>query len=212
MKDWKEKSNSESSSFFESASEGICKVDEEEFDECKCVCGYYCDEEELEARPSRDEYSNLEIDEHLSCYFNFFGQKDMDINYLYFLSRKRQFDIQKILGKTQPAISYDVTRIKQQINFVVRMVASIDDFVIFITSNPSGLTTFDKEILTVFFYTTSIIKTARVLNLENRCVRSMLNTCVKKLERNGHAEMFELFRYILGNLNNIKKCVAKTAH
>ena len=36
MKDCKEKSNSESSSFFESAFDGICKVDEEEFDECKC--------------------------------------------------------------------------------------------------------------------------------------------------------------------------------
>jgi len=210
MEDWEE-SNSGSYSFSESAFDENCEADEEEFYESQCVSGYY-DEEEFEVRPSRDEYSNLEIDEHLSCYFNFFGQKDMDINYLYFLSRKRQFDIQKILGKTQPAISYDVTRIKQQMDFVVKMVASIDDFVIFITGNPDGLTTFDKEILTVFFYTTSIIKTARVLKLENRCMRSILNTCVKKLERNGHTEMFELFKYILGNLNNIKKCVVKTEH
>ena len=173
----------------------------------KYVVGYYCDEPELEVQPSRDEYSNLEIDEHLSMYFNFVGSSDMDITYLYFLSKKRQFDIQQILGKTQPAISYCVSKIRQQMEFVVRIVASVDDFVLFITGNPKGLSTFDKEILTVFFYTTSIIKTARVLKLEDRCIRSILKTCIKKLQRNGHQEMYELFSYISDNLNNVKKYV-----
>ncbi len=189
--------------------DGFEIVDGDELIQERCVAGYYCDESEIEFAPSRDGYTNLEVDEHLSTYFNFFGKKDMDINYLYFLSKKRQFDIQKILGKTQPAVSYDVKRIKQQMDFVVKMAASIDDFILFITGNPSGLTTCDKEILTVFFYTTSIIKTARVLKMEDKCIRSILSTCVKKLKRNGHIEMYDLFVYILGNLNNVKKYVAR---
>ena len=62
----------------------------------------------------RSGYSNFEISQHLDMYFRFFGAKDMDIVYLYFLSQKKQDEIMRILGKTQPAISYDVTRIKKQ--------------------------------------------------------------------------------------------------
>lgn len=173
----------------------------------KCVVGYYEDEEAIVQMPDRSEYSNWEVNESLGNYFRFFGSKDMDIVYLYFLSRKRQDEIMTILGKSQPAVSYDVTRIRQQIEFVMRMIEAVDDFIMFITDPANPMRTFDKEILVVFFYTTSIVKTARLLKIKNVTCRSHLSTIVNHMQADGYQSMYELFKYIMSNLNNVKKYV-----
>ena len=165
------------------------------FPECKYVSGYL--QSEIQIQPTddlRDSLSNWQINEYLDAYFRFFGKKDMDIIYLYFISKKKQQQIVQILGKTQPAISYDVSRIKQQMNFVVKLLSSVDDFIMFITDPENNLKTYDKEMLTVFFYTTSITKTAIILN-----------TIVNRLLSYGYNEMYNLFKYILSNLNKTKK-------
>ena len=190
------------------------EFDESEFDyeyrpPERYVAGYKANEAEISARSSRDNYTNWEVNEYLGNYFRFFGQKDMDIIYLYFLSNKKQDDIVKILGKTQPAISYDVTRIKEQIDFVIKLVSSIDDFIMFIVDDGNGLNTYDREMLTLFFYSTSIVKTSRLMNVNNISCRSHLTTVVNRLLANGHVDMYNLFKYIMSNLNNIKKYVAR---
>ena len=149
------------------------------------------------------------MNEYLGNYFRFFGQKDMDIIYLYFLSGKKQEDMVRILGKSQPAISYDVTRIKEQIDFVIKIVSSIDDFIMFIVDDDNRLNTYDREMLTLFFYSTSIVKTSRLMGINNITCRSHLNTVVNRLLANGHVDMYNLFRYIMSNLNNIKKYVPR---
>ena len=173
------------------------------------VAGYSANEMEIAEKVNRDSYTNWEVNEYLGNYFRFFGQKDMDIIYLYFLSGKKQEDMVKILGKSQPAISYDVTRIKEQIDFVIRLVSSIDDFIMFIVDDDNKLNTYDREMLTLFFYSTSIVKTSRLMGINNITCRSHLNTVVNRLLTNGHVDMYNLFRYIMSNLNNIKKYVPR---
>ena len=180
-----------------------------EFPGGRCVAGYSESEAEIQEKSSRDSYTNWEVNEYLGNYFRMFGQKDMDIIYLYFLSGKKQEDLVKILGKSQPAISYDVTRIKEQIDFVIKLVSSIDDFIMFIVDDSNGLNTYDREMLTLFFYSTSIVKTSRLMNIHNITCRSHLNTIVNRLLANGHTDMYNLFKYIMSNLNNIKKYVAR---
>ena len=175
----------------------------------KYVVGYSINEAEISEKASRDNYTNWEVNEYLDNYFRFFGKKDMDIIYLYFLSGKKQEDLVQILGKTQPAISYDVTRIKEQIGFVVKLEASIDDFVMFIIDDNNQLNTYDREMLTLFFYSTSIVKTSRLMGIGNITCRSHLNTIVNRLLANGFVDMYNLFKYIMNNLNNVKKFVAR---
>ena len=173
------------------------------------VAGYSVNEMEIAEKVNRDSYTNWEVNEYLGNYFRFFGQKDMDIIYLYFLSGKKQEDLVKILEKSQPAISYDVTRIKEQIDFVIRLVSSIDDFIMFIVDDDNKLNTYDREMLTLFFYSTSIVKTSRLMGINNITCRSHLNTVVNRLLSNGHVDMYNLFKYIMSNLNNIKKYVPR---
>lgn len=175
----------------------------------KYVAGYSANEMEITEKVNRDSYTNWEVNEYLGNYFRFFGQKDMDIIYLYFLSGKKQEDLVRILGKSQPAISYDVTRIKEQIDFVIKLVSSIDDFVMFIVDDDNRLNTYDREMLTLFFYSTSIVKTSRLMGINNITCRSHLNTVVNRLLSNGHVDMYNLFKYIMSNLNNIKKYVSR---
>ncbi len=188
-------------------------VDESELDDGRVkeqyVAGYSVNEAEISEKASRDSYTNWEVNEYLGNYFRFFGQKDMDIIYLYFLSGKKQEDLVKILGKSQPAISYDVTRIKEQIDFVIKLVSSIDDFIMFIVDDGNQLNTYDREMLTLFFYSTSIVKTSRLMGINNITCRSHLNTIVNRLLTNGFVDMYNLFKYIMSNLNNIKKYVAR---
>ena len=175
----------------------------------KYVAGYSANEMEITEKVNRDSYTNWEVNEYLGNYFRFFGQKDMDIIYLYFLSGKKQEDLVRILGKSQPAISFDVTRIKEQIDFVIKLVSSIDDFVMFIVDDDNRLNTYDREMLTLFFYSTSIVKTSRLMGINNITCRSHLNTVVNRLMTNGHVDMYNLFKYIMSNLNNIKKYVSR---
>lgn len=173
------------------------------------VAGYSVNEMEIAEKVNRDSYTNWEVNEYLGNYFRFFGQKDMDIIYLYFLSGKKQEDLVKILRKSQPAISYDVARIKEQIDFVIKLMSSIDDFIMFIVDDDNKLNTYDREMLTLFFYSTSIVKTSRLMGINNITCRSHLNTVVNRLLSNGHVDMYNLFKYIMSNLNNIKKYVPR---
>lgn len=176
------------------------------FPQCKYVYGYK--ENQAQLQPSDDFsdcLSNWQINQYLDAYFRFFGQKDMDIIYLYFISKKKQEEIAIILNKTQPAVSYDVNRIKQQMDFVIKLLSSVDDFIMFITDQSNNLKTYDKEMLTVFFYSTSITKTALILGINTVSCRSHLNTIVNKLFAQGYNEMYHLFKFILSNLNKTKK-------
>ena len=187
------------------------EIYENEFEDIpkgKVVNGFLENEIEIEYHTDTTAYSNYELCEHLDSHFRFFGGKDMDIILLYFLSRKRQDEIMKILDKTQPAISYDVTRIKKQIEYVMRVVEFVDDFIVFIIDENVKLNTHERELLTVFFYSTSIIKTSKILNQNHITCRTHINNTINKLKDLGYKEQYEFFSYLLENLNKIKKQIA----
>lgn len=194
--------------------EQLCDSEEQFFlinqhPDCKYVAGYLENEIQIITANDRDSYTNWEVNEYLDSYFRFFGQKDMDTVYLYFISKKKQEEIMTILGKSQPAVSYDVSKIREQIDFIVKIISSVDDFIMFITDPENKMKTSDKEMLTLFFYTTSIAKTARLMGINNISCRSHLNTIVNKLLSRGYNDMYNLFKYIMNNLNYVKKYVAR---
>lgn len=171
----------------------------------KVVSGYLQQQMQIQQGFSRQNYYNYEIQDHLDVYFRLFGKNDLDIIYLYFLSNKKQNDITEILQKTQPAISYDVTRIKQQIQFVIRIVQKQDQFIIFITDEQLKLNLSERQLLLVFFYSTSIVKTSKILNQNQITCRTRIRKAIQKLSYYGYNQMYEFFCYVLQNLNKIKK-------
>lgn len=178
---------------------------EEQFFEEKVVHGFFQNEELIQEGYSRQDYSNLQIQDHLDLYFRLFGKSDLDIIYLYFLSNKKQHEIKSILDKTQPAVSYDVNRIKNQMQFVIKMIQKQDDFVLFIINENNGLTLKERELLLVFFYSTSLVKTSKILGQNQITCRTRIRKAIEKLKEIGETDMYLFFCYILENLNVIKK-------
>lgn len=163
------------------------------------------DEYLIEELSDVSDFSNCEICEHLNSYFHFFGKDDMDIIYLYFLSQKTQEEMVDILNKTQPAISYDVNRIRKQIEFVTELISHIDNFILFIVDERTPLSTVEREMLTVFFFSTSLIKTSTVLGMNNITCRSHLMQTIDKLRELGYYKEHSMFNFIWSNLNKVKK-------
>jgi predicted transcriptional regulator len=192
---------------YEDGYEGIYDMGDE-IPQGKIVHGFLENELEWEYQSDRSSFSNYELCEHLDSHFRLFGKKDMDIILLYFLSKKRQDELMQILEKTQPAISYDVSRIRKQIEYVMRVVEFIDEFIVFIVDENIELNTHEKELLTVFFYSTSIIKTSKILNQNHITCRTHINNTINKLKDLGYIEQYEFFSYMLNNLNKIKKQIS----
>lgn len=192
---------------YEDGYEGIYDMGDE-IPQGKIVHGFLENELEWEYQSDRSSFSNYELCEHLDSHFRLFGKKDMDIILLYFLSKKRQDELMQILEKTQPAISYDVSRIRKQIEYVMRVVEFIDEFIVFIVDENTELNTHEKELLTVFFYSTSIIKTSKILNQNHITCRTHINNTINKLKDLGYIEQYEFFSYMLNNLNKIKKQIS----
>lgn len=192
---------------YEDGYEGIYDMGDE-IPQGKIVHGFLENELEWEYQSDRSSFSNYELCEHLDSHFRLFGKKDMDIILLYFLSKKRQDELMQILEKTQPAISYDVSRIRKQIEYVMRVVEFIDEFIVFIVDENIELNTHEKELLTVFFYSTSIIKTSKILNQNHITCRTHINNTINKLKDLGYNEQYEFFSYMLNNLNKIKKQIS----
>lgn len=171
----------------------------------KIVNGYLQEQIQIQQGYSRQDYYNYQIQDHLDVYFRLFGKNDLDIIYLYFLSNKKQNDIVQILQKTQPAISYDVSRIKQQLQFVIRIVQKQDEFIMFITDEQLKLTLSQRQLLLVFFYSTSIVKTSKILKQNQITCRTRIRKAIQKLSFYEYNDMYEFFCYVLQNLNKIKK-------
>lgn len=172
------------------------------------VNGFYVDEEPVEIGYDRSYYDNHEIEDHLDIYFRLFGLKDMDIIYLYFLSNKRQHDIKDIVCKTQPAVSYDVNRIRDQMDFVVKVITFMDDFIGFIIDPDNGLELSDRELLLVFFYSTSIVKTSQILGFGQISCRVKILRAIERVKELGYDDIYDILTYIANNLNRIKKSVS----
>lgn len=154
-------------------------------------------------------FDNFELQEHLDDYFRFFGSSDMDIVYLYFISNKKQNDLSELFNKTQPAISYDVNRLRKQIEFIMYIVSVFDSVVDFLKDENNGLSTYEVDLLIVFFFSTSFIKTSKIMKVQQVTARCQINRIIDKLRDLGHEDMYQIFQYINSNLNKVKKKIDK---
>ena len=183
----------------------------EEIDELinsNVVAGMYENEIELEPLCTADNFTPVEIEEHLESYFRFFSKADMDLIYMNFIGDKTQIDLQKIFNKTQPAISCTSDRIKEQIAIIVKIQSVIDEFIYFITDPKVKLSYRDKNILTVFFYSTSIVKTAKIIGINPMICRVRIDNAMESVKQLGYDKVYDYFVYILENLNKVKKDVS----
>ena len=174
----------------------------------KVVAGLYENEVELQPLCTADDYSPEEIEDRLNAYFRYFSKSDMDLIYMNFIGDKTQVDLQEIFHKTQPAISCTSDRIKRQIGVVVKIQNVMDEFISFITDPNLKIPYRDKNILLVFFYSTSIIKTGRIIGINPMLCRARIDSALKLLKSYGHRRIYEYFSYILENLNKVKKDVS----
>ena len=196
----------EISQMFESWAKTSESEEIEEIVNERIVSGLYANEIEIEYGYSFDDFSAEEIEDYLQSYFRFFSKSDLDMIYMNFIGDKTQIDLQHIFHKTQPAISCTADRIKEQISIIVRMQKVIDEFLEFITSNiPFSYR--DRNILLVFFYSTSIIKTAQIIGINPMVCRARINSAMDHLKSVGNLKLYNFFEFLLENLNKVKKDV-----
>jgi len=159
--------------------------------------------------------------------FSFLNDKDLDILYLIFVSQKKQKDVQKILGRTQSSLAYDIKRIRRRLKFITYLHSVFDIFLNFLRQEKTReiFTSEELSILTLMFYTSSFTLTARVLNTSQVRVRHSYTKCLRRMEENaadavekknkGEADakeeveywwaVYEIFQIIRSNLNIVRR-------
>jgi len=137
--------------------------------------------------------------------FSFLNEKDRDILYLIFVSGKKQRDVQRILGRSQPSLCYDIKRIRKRLRFIFYLHSVFDLFLEFVSLNGEYFTPHELEVLTLMFYTSSFTMTANILDITQVKVRYSFDKCLRKMEELEMWEVYEMFVIIRSNLNLIKR-------
>jgi hypothetical protein len=151
--------------------------------------------------------------------FCFLNDKDRDILYLIFVSRKKQKDVQRILHRSQPSLCYDIKRIRRRLRYIFYLHSVFDIFVRFVEEKSKYFTPDEMEILTLMFYTSSFTMTSDMMGLSqvktryayNKCLRRIeflaqsFNTEGKKTEEDEMWEIREIFMCIRENLNSVRR-------
>lgn len=149
--------------------------------------------------------------------FTFLNDKDRDILFLIFVSRKKQKDVQRILNRSQPSLCYDIKRIRRRLKFIFYIHSVFDIFVNFLVDQrristerkavgeEGNFTEEELEILTMMFYSSSFTMTADRMGISQVRVRYSYNKCLKRMEELELWEPYEIFIVIRSNLNIIRR-------
>jgi hypothetical protein len=149
--------------------------------------------------------------------FGFLNDKDRDILFLIFVSRKKQRDVQRILGRSQPSLCYDIKRIRRRLKFIFYLHKVFDIFVDFLCARQAEdarlvaegkepvFLPHEMEILTLMFYTSSFTMTARLMGVSQVRARYAFNKCLRKLWQLGRYDMYEIFVAIRRFLNVVRR-------
>ena len=135
----------------------------------------------------------------------FLNDKDRDILYLMFVSRKKQRDVLKILGRTQSSLAYDIKRIRRRLRFIYYLHSVFDIFVNFVASKKEYFTPEEMAILTMMFYTSSFTLTSEIMNVSQVRVRYAYNKCLRHMEELEMWDAYEIFLVIRSNLNTVRR-------
>jgi len=137
--------------------------------------------------------------------FRFLNDKDRDILYLIFVARKKQSAVERILGRSQPSLCYDIKRIRKRLQFICYLQTVYDIYLDFLHERASEYTDEELEIMTLMFYSTSLTQTARLMGMPQIRVRYRFDKILRKMEDLGHWDMYEIFQTIRTNLNIVKR-------
>jgi succinate dehydrogenase flavin-adding protein (antitoxin of CptAB toxin-antitoxin module) len=162
---------------------------------------------------------NIEQVRSFRSVFRFLNDKDRDILYLIFVSRKKQKDVQRIMGRSQPSLCYDIRRIRERIRFIVYLHSVFDIFVSFIRRKACYFTPSEIEILTLMFYTSSFTAVSGLMGMSQVRVRYSFNKCLRRMEfiagkmwEEGRKEdsyemweVYEILKTVQGNLNVVRR-------
>jgi hypothetical protein len=135
----------------------------------------------------------------------FLNDKDRDILYLMFVSKKKQRDVLKILGRTQSSLAYDIKRIRRRLKFIVYLNSVFDIFMNFIHSQKEYFTSEEIAILTLMFYTSSFTLTSEIMDISQVRVRYAYNKCLRHMEELEMWDAYEIFLVIRSNLNTVRR-------
>jgi len=150
---------------------------------------------------------HFDIDEITSnrSIFNLLNDKDRDILYLIFVSKKKQKEVQRVLKRSQPSLCYDIRRIRERIQFIAYLRQAFDIFTNFIEQRNRKYDPQTIEILVLMYYTTSFTLTARVLGLSQIFVRGLFDKALRRMRRLKHWEAYEIFSAVRRNKNKVKR-------
>lgn len=161
-------------------------------------------------RPGSEEervlpYFSVEQVRAFRSVFGFLNDKDRDILYLIFVSRKKQKDVQRILHRSQPSLCYDIKRIRRRLRYIFYIHSVFDIFVKFTQEQAKYFTADEMEILTLMFYTSSFTMTAEMMGMSQVRARYTYNKCLRRMEALEMWEPYEIFMVIRENLNSIRR-------
>jgi hypothetical protein len=127
------------------------------------------------------------------------------------VSRKKQKDVQSILGRSQPSLCYDIKRIRRRLRFIFYLHKVFDIFVNFVQSEQNSFTPEEMEILTLMFYTSSFTLTSEIIDVSQVRVRYTYNKCLRRMEELELWDAYEIFLVIRSNLNIVKRVYRQSA-
>lgn len=133
------------------------------------------------------------------------NDKDRDILFLIFVSRKKQKSVQKILRRSQPSLCYDIKRIKDRIEFILYLEKVEDIFFEFLLEKSSLYEPELIDILVLMFNTSSYTYTSKILKKKQISIRYEYEKVLRKMAELKHWNVYEIFSVIKRNKNKIKR-------
>ena len=152
-------------------------------------------------------YDVGEIKDNIHDILRFLNYYDLDLIYLTFLAKKRQVDLARILDQTQPSISYNLSRIRKQIEFVYYFLANLDNVINYLRET-EDFTLKEKEMLLVFFYSLTPTQASIIFKMHPITYKNKLRVILDKL-RESNFEIYTIFDNIYKNFDKIKKTPLK---
>ena len=135
----------------------------------------------------------------------FLNEKDRDILYLIFVSRKKQNAVESILDRSQLMLHYDIRRIRKRLQFICYLHSVFDIFMDFLVDRAKFYDSETIAILTLMFYTTSLTQTCEVLKIPQIRVRYRFDKVLQQMTDLEHWDIFEIFSAVRNNLNVVRR-------
>lgn len=148
-------------------------------------------------------YDIGQLKDNIHDTLRFLNYYDLDLIYLTYLAKKKQVDLAKILDQTQPSVSYNLSRIRKQIQFVYFFLANIDIIVNYLRKT-EDFTLFEKQVLLVFFYSLTSAKAAVIFKMHPITFKNRLMSILQKLSKSS-PQIYSIFMFVFNNENKIKK-------